>query len=289
MTEYSRVAECPSTEEICSVAVGLASEQEAEALLTHAADCASCAAILARAAVDLHRELDPREQALLESLAAAPAKGPALVRTRRPKVWIAAAAAAVVILSVASLVWMAMQGRQASGEKLLAAASSRYRVNPWRMPDAGYSPIQQTRGGEPGSVPAELLQVEASLDGAAERDALLRAWTALVRGRYAAALETLGTVRPSGAEEEYRFHILRGIAKGGGGEAAALRGALADFTRALELRPSDAAARFDRALAHWNLGEVEAARADLALLCEDAAQSAWCAEARSWMAPAPGQ
>jgi len=248
----------------------------AEDLLEHASRCENCAAML-RSSIEVFAA---------EETVPHPAPPVAIDRARirggRPRIWLAAAAAVVLGAGLAIL-----YQRSGRVDKLLAEAYSENRPFEFRLPDNGYSPLKQQRGGgSPFSKPHSLLEAEAEISGAAKHDA--RYWkrkgtTELLDGDAEAAVSSFNSARDQAPDDP---DTLVGLAI-----AMAFRGDVqnrgSDYGAALDLLsnvvnrdPGNRRASFNRALVCERLQMVpEAIRQWNAYLKLDNS-SRWAEEAR---------
>ena len=254
---------CPLAEELANYAVGGPANDRWDAVTAHVAECGRCAGIL-------RDSLEEPAEERTGPVAVAPGRGVASrQRPASPPGWKYAVAAALLLAVVGSaVVWWI--GRRASGPSmLLAKAYTEARPFVYRLPDDGYAPVRQQRGG--GSAfdrPEALLSAEAAIrrelaaDPRAAELLALKGRAELLEHDYEAAIESLTRAteandRDAGALTDLAVaYAVRGEAEKrniDSGHAMEL------FLQALRLRPGDPRTEFNLALTYEKLWLIDEA------------------------------
>lgn len=294
---------CPDRNVWWKVVEGLPVSEESQALLSHASQCAYCGQALRRTIEDSTADLslvDPGVEGLPHSgkadLDALAGRLRAAVRTvpirrswSRKRVWLAAAAAVIVIGSGIAL---SSRDPAARAKALLADAYTEDRSTEFRLPGAGYGPVRQERGaarpksqslreaeaiiakGAGGaSVPAEWLQVEG------------RAW--LLQWRYDDALAVLRRAQAMAPSESSILgdlamaHFERAQA---GDDPVEYRAALDLLSKAIEREPGKSELRFNQAIVYEHLSDRARAIDEWNEFLRLSPTGGWADEARARLA-----
>jgi tetratricopeptide (TPR) repeat protein len=286
---------CPSWNEWLQLAGGLVDQAEAERLLLHAAYCSACAAGLKDAisimgkqsseeddkdyAQEISNVLESRIPALSKTLAG---RGR---RSHYPR-WIAASIAAAVILGI---FWWRATPPASPPMKLLAHAYMANRTFELRIPGAAHVPLSVTRAAGPSSTPPELVEAEAEIRRGLKRNPESPSWLhasgrlELLQWRHEQARLDFQKAESAGAASaDFRIdfataHFQRSQASGardGYEKAIELLGL------ALQSRPEDPVALFNRALINMKLGHFQGAIADLELCLQRETDAGWRDEAQ---------
>jgi len=271
--------ECPAAQCYMELATGAVTGDEAEKLLTHAADCAACGDLLAWNLGALSGDPSAEETAAIAELAAARtewqqtmARELAATPARRrpvffhPSRWPAGAAiAAVLLLAAGVLVW---QRQTNSPDRQLAMAYEQSRTLELRVPEAGYAALSSgdhTRGALAGHEPAPLLDARARLARELERSPQdahwleLQARADLLEERYDAAVDMLdrllaqGPVTADVLADAASAYYQRGLVSGVELDRST---ALDYLRRADELAPADPVILFNEAVVMEDRGQM---------------------------------
>jgi len=307
--------DCPSETEWLRLAAGLLLEPQAGNLLDHSAECDACAILLRQAAEDFAEETTEQEDAALQALQSAqPAWQGALAqelaaRSRggedfeeekitpmprpqpRPvfRQWWAYAAAAVMLLLVGSVTLRMI--RKPSLDQLIATAYTERRTLELRIAGAERAEVRQQR--RAGST---LLEQPRALRDAAtlveeklkthpdDRQALAgRARIRLLEGDYDAAINELGRLVDAYPDSP---DLLTDLAtayfqRSEVSDNAKDNGAAIEYLgQALQLKPGDPVALFNRAIASERMGLYNEAVRDWAEYLKADPAGAWADEAR---------
>ena len=269
---------CPGRGQWLRLANGELGPPEGDALLTHAAACGACAAVL-RQSLGLSAEISPEETAELGKL---PSASPDWQRRlalelastpRRPArgkapqwyLWAGAGMAASLALAAGlTLLWMHLN----TPERLLAESYAKSRIFDLRMQGAGYAevaPGTHLRGGSTGRESSRLLdarsRIERHLENAPE-DAhwlQLEGRADVLEEKFDAAIDIFdrllaaGPVTSSLLADDAAAYFQRGAATGSENDRAT---ALDYLRRADELTPADPVVLFNEALAMEDRGQM---------------------------------
>lgn len=270
---------CPEAESYMELATGAITGDEAEKLLTHAADCDDCGDVLARNLSALEGDPSAEETAAIAELASARmewqqrmARELAGTSARRrpvlmhPGRWSAGAAIAAVLLLAAGLVvWQ----RQANTpDHQLAMAYEQSRTLELRVPEAGYttlSPGGHTRGALADRETPALLEAQARLARELERSPQNTRWLELqaradtLQQRYDSAVDVLdrllaqGPVTAELLADAASAYYQRGLVSGSELDRST---ALDYLRRADELAPTDPVVLFNEAIVMEDRGQM---------------------------------
>ncbi len=260
---------CPPAEDWYGVVAGSVPPNEARLALAHAAECRACGAQLRAAIEDLGIE-------------------PAEAREKRGWSWRVApwAVAAVVVLGAAVL-YSAYQRRHAPAV-LLADAYSANRTLAWRLPGAAYAPLTTTRGMQ-GEAPAALLEAEARIAHALEREPASGKWLELEARADLLRFDYKEALQHAQQALQTQPHALDALSDEAGAyfERAEAEGNGSDYDAALEVlgqvlaqAPGDKVARFNRALTAERLRLYSLAVSDWRAYLRVESQGAWAEAAR---------
>jgi tetratricopeptide (TPR) repeat protein len=262
------VGTCPGTDELALWMAGELDAAAAERVMTHAAECGRCAAIVRGA---------------MEEEAAAVTVMP--VRRERPAAqrWIALAAS--VLIAVGALLWWREQANQP--QRLLASAYTQMRPFEFRLADAGYGPVRQQRGGGGSALehPPELFEAESALKSAPPTTEVfaLRGRAELLENQVELAIQDLtraqetGSQDPAVAADLGCAYALRGDAEG---RAIDHGRALELLLQAVKTRPNEPRFLFNLALVYERLSRTEEALAAWRNYLKLDASGPWADEAR---------
>jgi CHAT domain-containing protein len=271
--------ECPSAQSYMELATGSVEGDEAEKLLTHAADCAACGDLLAWNLSALEGDPSAEETAAIAELAAARTEWQqrmahelAATPARRrpvffhPDLWRAEAAiAAVLLLAAGVFVW---QRQTNTPDHQLAMAYEQSRTLELRVPEAGYSALSSgghTRGALAGHEPAPLLDARARLARELERSPQDAHWLELqaradiLEERYDSAADVLdrllaqGPVTADLLADAASAYYQRGLVSGSELDRST---ALDYLRRADELAPTDPVVLFNEAIVMEDRGQM---------------------------------
>jgi CHAT domain-containing protein len=271
--------ECPAAQSYMELATGAVEGDEAEKLLTHAADCAACGDLLAWNLSALEGDPSAEETAAIAELAAARtewqqkmahelAATPARIRPIffHPGLWRAGAAIAAVLLLAAGV--FAWQRRFDTPDHQLAMAYEQSRTLELRVPEAGYSALSSgghTRGALAGHEPAPLLDARARLARELEQapqDAHwleLQARADILEERYDSAVDVLdrllaqGPVTADLLADAASAYYQRGLVSGSELDRST---ALDYLRRADEQAPADPVVLFNEAIVMEDRGQM---------------------------------
>lgn len=276
--------DCPPEVAWIELAAGQRQDDEAAALLEHAAACTVCARELREAlaifAVAKIGEAGPGELPQKELAARMAGTGGG----RSARRWISWAAVAAMLVVGVSIVLTRPRGTDILPK--LASAYQARRTVELRVPGAEYSALVAERGGG-GSVPAELLEARAltqrRLDANPMDAEALHAQgrAALLEWRYEEAITSLRAAADAG-RDEVELWIDLGTAYYERAEASQqpveYSSAVEHLSRALRQRHDDPVALYNRAIAHAKLSLWDAALADMRRFLEVETSPAWRAD-----------
>jgi hypothetical protein len=299
--------ECYSEHSWKEFASAVLPDEEARAMLQHAAHCDVCGQALKFALLE-DGEDDARE-GTSETVPADPDFAPRMaarllsqpeVRSGPPKrsdpfkrsglafQW-AWAAAGLALVTGATVYWLL---RERDPGTMLAQAAGEHRMLPLRIPDAPYAPNRAERSVETGT-PAVLAEAEAAVLRKLERDPDNARWlryrsrVEILRGRYRAAVSVLS---PAADNPKSRASVLVDLGTAWLAQGLAsqrpdeLQRAVGYLSEALEQDPDNLAARFNRAVAAERLSLLDSAETDWNLYLARDSTSGWAAEARTSLA-----
>lgn len=231
---------CPSEEDLRTLAAGLCSDPLSAELTAHAATCAHCGPLLREYREDFSDDVPPEEQAALAQLrSASPAwqqqKAREMlkqVRTTVPRPsppWIfswrwALLPAVAACAAIAFSIWYTQRDTPGKVEKYLAQAYPEQRTIEMRWPEMKWGEPSDTLGSAPANKPLSLLKAD---------DAIQR--------------QTPETLR----KKEW-LHLRAQSEILGGGDLPQL---IKDLTEATQLQP-DSTLMFDLSIANFRMGEV---------------------------------
>jgi tetratricopeptide (TPR) repeat protein len=310
---------CPSEEDLRNLAAGLCAEPIANRLKAHVSNCERCGPLLQEYIEDFSGDDTPEEQAFLDKLkSASPAWQQKAARemlklTREPAPvpapdwrrffswkWImtpaaAAAACAVLALSIGGVTWYAQRDTPEKAQKLLAQASTERRTLEMRFPGATHSSYKQTLSGDAESLlnsPASLRQAAILIDSQLTKKPddpewlLLSARLNLLDWRYKPALASLDKIQDTKIIDSPAMRMTRALAlyeqaeweterrDQSYGEVINLLGKI------LQNAPDDPTALFNQALACERIHAYECAISDYERLLKDNDKNGWAAEAK---------
>ena len=210
------------------------------------------------------------------------------LRDRFRYTWAYAAAALVLLIAVT---WIIQKRREPSIDQLIARAYTQQRPFEPRIADSAYGPLRQERAGEHSSLsqPTDLLRakylLKEKLASRPDDEALLAAKgrIELLEGHYEEAIRTFG--HPLDAEPD-SAPLLIDLATAyfqraeAGDRAIDYGQAVELLSRALEKRPDDPVALFNRAIALEKLYVYNEAIRDWEHYLRVDSRSEWAAEAR---------
>lgn len=266
---------CPPPDVWTSLVRGRIPEAEVERLLDHAIECALCSARLSGAAEEDAMIASERE--FIDSLGSSGSGWPRdlagrlrRMGRRRHSPWLVPLAAAAAIFCAVAVGWILW--RPANAETLLARAYTASRPMEFRLPDAGYRAVAQSKGssGTSFSQAPELRKAIGLIDEALRREGekpeLLRqkARAELLELSNADALATLERLHQDSPDDERNWlplacaYYLRAESQPGAGHE--------DYARALDLlagivhkNPRDPLALFNLALVEERIPNPDAA------------------------------
>jgi tetratricopeptide (TPR) repeat protein len=292
--------DCPSETIWLELAADLLDRDLSLELLKHTAECQPCAQLL-KAAVDSIHGDTPDQTTLLDSslkewqqrvahrlsLKSAPRNKRSL-----PFLWVIAAIAAALCVTVAGVLWTTRGKTSSDVEHLLAEAYSEDRTMEMRLPFAAHTRLHQMRSGGQGSLLAKPKSFIAAqsiiathLTGQLKDTQwlLLQGQLDLLDGRYDATLAELDKAAPSqtGASDFHLVHAIALYEKAQALQEAQIYGeAVNEFSSVLRAEPGNPAALFDRGLACEKLAMYECAANDWHHLLEIEKDNGWADEAR---------
>ena len=242
---------CVPTEVIALLAVGSSVDQSG-AWLAHISDCDACATALRDAMADLRRDPTPAEVALASSIAPPKSFG-----RRRPDLKGLLTIAAGIAVAAGFYSLYHSNSLEDKVPQLLARAYTSSRPFAWRLPDTGYAPVSVQRGGGMASESPELLEARVLVAKAATTNVTLGGWIELLHStdprKALVLLEEAGRQKPDDAE----VLNLLGAAHAQLGDATQSDSEFAEalrlWTRALQVKPGQAAVQYNRALALMRL------------------------------------
>ena len=301
MRSAERGTECHSPEKWTEFAAGILPAEEARLMMNHAAYCDVCGQELKCALEDL--QADPSDvisdfsspqtdsefpRRMASTLVRQSYQTP--TRTIAPRFvarWAWAAAAAVLVVSIAATGYWLMRNHDPG--TMLAQAAAQERQLPLRIPETPYAPVGVQRSSENGN-PAILVEAEATILRGLERDPgnvqLLqyKSRVELLRNRYRSAISVLSA---SADDPRSRAGVLvdlgtAWLAQGLASQRAEdLQRALSYLSDALEQEPVNLVARFNHAIAAERLSLLDSAETDWGLYLEKDSSSGWAGEARA--------
>lgn len=311
--------DCPQATVWREIAAGLPQSEETLAYVEHATDCDRCAQLLREAVLEfagLSRELTEAERKQIASLESAETKwqqklarritGTPLSKLNRESApwWrnrlslprqVLAAASLLVVAGVGSwIVFHQIQLRHqpAAAGNLLARAYTKKRTIEPRIAGAEFAPMKVTRG-EAGSFtdrPKELLNAEALIDDQLESQPTSPAWLQakadadMLEGKYEPAVEGLRHAvelephSPALLTDLATAYFQRGLSQDKKDDLGA---AYENLSKALELKPNDPIALFNRAIVSEHLFLYRQAVDDWNHYLSVDPGSQWSQEARS--------
>ncbi len=314
-----RSGDCPQATVWREIAAGLPQSEETLAYIGHASHCDHCAPLLREAVLEfalLNRELTEDERKQIASLESAGTQWQEKLARRitltspselnqEPAPWwqnrlslprlVLASASLIVVVGVGSwIVFHQIQLRHqpAAAESLLARAYTKKRTIELRIAGADFASMKVTRG-EAGSFtdrPKELLNAEALIDDQLESQPTNPAWLQakaeadMLEGRYEPAVEGLRRaveLEPHSAAlltDLATAYFQRGLSQDKKDDLGA---AYENLSKALELKPNDPIALFNRAIVSEHLFLYHQALDDWNHYLSVDPGSQWAQEARS--------
>lgn len=294
-TPFQALDECPADDQIRSVASGLSSVENSDALLTHASRCDRCGRVLLQAVEDFNRAASEEELAFVDALPrpASRAKSSASERARRWAStwinirWLPAYLAAMLIFSTA--IWFSyLKWQSWRAEALVAQAYAADRTIPLRFQGAEYGAFTPTRADRQ-SRPHALVRAEdligGSISGGTRVPQVQQAWARLLllEWRYEEALSILS---PLGADENADPSVIIDLASARFergkrfGDYRDCAGAVELLSRVLTKDETNGIALFNRALIYEELQMPQEARRDWQTYLAGDQNSPWSVEAR---------
>jgi tetratricopeptide (TPR) repeat protein len=311
----ARGPECPEESEWPLVAAGL-KETGVEALLRHAAECDHCGPLLRRSVEDFSGDLTAEEEAMLERLGSTQAGwqervagkmsksqrrsgigawlSERLAPARQIRTWVYAGAG--LVLAAAASFWGLLRVQQPAIENLLATAYTEQRTLELRILGAAYGPVRLVRGtAAPSRLdrPQALLEGEVRIARELEKNPGSSVWLQAM-GRadvldrdYEAAIHCLERAR---AGQPGSFTIMIDLAaayfeRAEVGHREADYGAAVELlSKALQARPDDPVARFNRAIVYERMRLYGQAIDDWRSYLRMDPNGGWAAEARKRLA-----
>jgi tetratricopeptide (TPR) repeat protein len=236
---------CPGVDELALWMAGELDAAAAERVMSHAAECGRCAAIV--------------RGAMEEEPAAVTVMPVRRERPFAPRRWMALAAS--VVIAVGALLWWRAHTNQP--ERLLAAAYTQMRPFEFRLADAGYGPVREQRGGGGSALdrPPELLEAESALQGTRQSAEVLalRGRADLLENQFGLAIEELthaGSNDPAVLADLGCAYALQGDAEGRAIDHAHARDLL---LQAVKARPNEPRFLFNLALVYERMALVNEA------------------------------
>jgi tetratricopeptide (TPR) repeat protein len=253
--------DCPGIEDLANYAGG-GQDRGYEEITRHLASCDRCAAIVREGLEGMEAE-EARSTPLLKS------SGKRWQRAAIQSAWLrryGAAAAALIAVGGAAWWW---SSRSSDVPVLLAKAYTEARPFEYRLPDAGYGKVRQTRGnesafGHPEEMEAAMAALRKRLADRPRdrRELALKGRAELLAGNYDAAIESLEQAAP-GDQGPAEVLADLGVAYAGRGDAEKRPrdyGHAADLMlRALAAKPHDQRLEFNIALTYEKLRLVNEA------------------------------
>jgi tetratricopeptide (TPR) repeat protein len=294
---------CPAELQWARLVANLVDDGEANRLLSHAAKCHSCSTTL-KDAIFLLREDEGALPSSQETGMEFEARIPALARwtaerarassrfrdavaglialARNPRMMVAAGAVA------AGLVLFAVWPQRPPLSNLASAYSTRRTVE-LRISGAPYAPLRVSRSIGPADISPELLEDQTRIQRYLGRNPKDSSWLhALGRAqvltwRFDAAIQTFQAAAAAGASSPEFWidfataHFERAEARR---DPAEYGNAVTLLNRALQQRPRDTVALFNRGVLYARLSQTEAATRDLELCIQVENDNGWKEEAR---------
>jgi tetratricopeptide (TPR) repeat protein len=319
--EPARSSLCPAGSVWAELAAGLIPGPEVDRLLTHAAECNSCSATLQETLFLLGEtecpvevrveESQVRELAVQMASRARRTLGQRLVAavvalfavltgriqapeafTRRQLVTAGAVLGSVLAAVVIPPSWFWYRQRATPPLAALAAAYSARRTIELRLPGAAYSPLRVMRSGGQVEAPPELLESQARIQRRLEREPADAAWlyaqgrAQVLQWQFDQAIRSFEAAEAAqAASADFWIDFATAYF-----ERAEARAAAADYgraaellDRALQLRPRDPAALFNRGVVHSRQGRTDAAIRDLELCLQVETDTGWKEEAQRFL------
>ena len=307
--------QCPHESEWTSLAVGLIQGKEAERLLAHAAECHPCSSILRDTlflvsepadAPTTSDDVSKVPQSDIRGLSTAMAQAACdremraidtrsswfgtvagYLTTRRSLVGAVVAAGLAVAFMFPRAGDLLRFGPSPPFTTLAEAYSTRRTIE-LRIPGARYAPMRDRRSANRRNLPPELLESLATIQRRLQRDATDAEWlhaygrAQVLTGDFDGALQTFQSASDKANTPEFWIdfataHFQRGeLTRDASEYGAAVR--LLD--RALQARPGDSAALFNRAIVYSRLSRTDEAINDLKLCLTTETDSGWNEEAR---------
>ena len=211
-------AECPDLESYTELAAGAVAPEQAEKLLSHAADCSACGDVLAWSLSAMEGDPSAEETAAIAELAASRpewqkklARELAASPIRQRMIFLrsgwfraGAAIAAVLLLAAGVVLWQRKSNMPANQ---LAMAYEQSRIMELRVPGAGFAALSSnghTRGALSAREPAALLEAQAQISRKLEKTPQDSHWLQLqaradvLEERYDSAIDVLDRLLAQG-------------------------------------------------------------------------------------------
>jgi len=300
-----KTRECPDEDRLRLLLPGQVEAEEAENLLTHAAECDWCGTVLREAAQDLSEPPTGEEEELADkSRFADPGRRRELAERivkRKPtgdkpwltvlRWWPAPGLAAASAVAASVLFQMGWLGGVPAAQRLTCRAYAEHRELPMRlMACAAYAPIHTERGTDSSRlIRPDLLEAEARVARGVEAHPADAAWLRLqgradlLDGKDDAAIAELERARALRPKDAYILSDL-GMAYFQKAERTKnpqlYASAFERFSEGSVLKPTDPALLFNRALAAERLFAFTEARNDWDAYLRIDSNSGWAREAR---------
>jgi tetratricopeptide (TPR) repeat protein len=303
---------CPSEEDLRTLAAGLCSRPLATDLTAHAAACGHCGPLLREYQEDFSDDVTPEEQTALAQLRSAspewqqqkaremlqqvrltvPRPSPRWTFTWR---WALIPTAAAVCAAIAISIWYTQHDTPEKVEKLEAQGYTERRTLEMRFPDAAHSSYKQTLSGDSESLlnsPASLRQAANIIDSQLKKHPddptwlLLSARLNVLDWRYKPALTILDKIEDPKVIGSPDMRMTRALALY---EQAQWEPERKDQTygeiinlmgMTLQNTPDDPTALFNRAFACEKIHAYDCAIADYERLLKENDRNGWSGEAR---------
>jgi cytochrome c-type biogenesis protein CcmH/NrfG len=307
---------CPSEDDLRTLAASLCSDPLSSELTAHAAACGHCGPLLREYQEDFSDEVAPEEQTALDKVRSSspewqqqkaremlqqvrtPAPSPPLPRPIFSWKWImtpAAAAAACVLLAlgIGGVTWYARRDTPEKVAKLEAQAFTEQRTTEMRVPYAAYADFNQKRSGDNpsrSSVPPSLNQAADKIAKHLQKEPddpqwlMLSARLDLWDSNYKAALSSLGRISDSQAIQSPEYLMTRAFALFQKSEALKESQGYSEAVdllgKALQKKPDDPVLLFNQAIACEKIHSYECAESDWNRLLAVEKDRQWTSEAR---------
>lgn len=292
---------CPNADRVRLLLSGHAPPREADELLTHAAECDWCGAVLRDAARDLHEPVTAEEEQLAaasrmadpvarRAFAARLASGRKDPGWWRPLQWWLPAAGLAAAALAGGVVYPQWVRSPAHTGRLLAQAYSKHRPMEMRPRNAAWGKLQTQMGAETSSFnqPPELLEAISNIKRGIDSNPNDPRWLQLegradlIGGKDAAIseLERARALRPSDASILLDLGMAYFQKAEKSGDPKAYSQAYESFSDGLHFQPGDLTLLFDLALAAERIQTPDVARTEWENYLQKDSSGAWAAEAR---------